>query len=180
MGRTGRKRKGRVVLLLSEGREEQAYNRAQSQYKTVQNAIATQQGNKITMFAPSSDVIPREHTRPECRKMVMNIAEMPANVIPKKRLNATTETSTAPDIYLNSNEMEEFQSRFRIANDSSNEIILGRYSYRNLMPLPVVNFARCDRSLEFTTLVADLEGLVSREEEQLQVIYMKLIIKEKI
>ena len=36
MGRTGRKRKGRVVLLLTQGKEEESYKRAQSQYKSVQ------------------------------------------------------------------------------------------------------------------------------------------------
>ena len=36
MGRTGRKRKGRVVLLLTQGKEEDAYKRSQSQYKSVQ------------------------------------------------------------------------------------------------------------------------------------------------
>jgi ERCC4-related helicase len=36
MGRTGRKRQGRVVLLLAEGKEEDAYKKSQAQYKSVQ------------------------------------------------------------------------------------------------------------------------------------------------
>jgi Fanconi anemia group M protein len=36
MGRTGRKRKGRVVLLLTQGKEEDSYKKSQSQYKSVQ------------------------------------------------------------------------------------------------------------------------------------------------
>ncbi|KAI8611825.1 P-loop containing nucleoside triphosphate hydrolase protein [Chytriomyces sp. MP71] len=47
MGRTGRKREGRVVLLLSEGKEEDAHRRSQLQYKNVQKAILEGQGNKV-------------------------------------------------------------------------------------------------------------------------------------
>lgn len=169
MGRTGRKRKGRVVLLLSQGREEEAYNRAQSQYKTVQNAIATQQGNKITMFCPSSDVIPQNQPKPECQKMIMNIAEMATNCILKRKASSNSEQFSTPDIYLNAAEKQEYQSFFQVSNDVPSEIILGRYTYRNLMPLPVVNFARCNRSLDFTALIANLEDLVSKEEELLLV-----------
>ncbi|KAI8846297.1 P-loop containing nucleoside triphosphate hydrolase protein [Chytridium lagenaria] len=40
MGRTGRKREGRAVLLLAEGKEEDSYRRSQAQYKAIQKAIA--------------------------------------------------------------------------------------------------------------------------------------------
>ncbi|KAJ3069016.1 hypothetical protein HDU98_007904 [Podochytrium sp. JEL0797] len=50
MGRTGRKRTGRVLLLLSEGKEEDAHRTSQAKYKTVQKAIMEGQGNKLTMF----------------------------------------------------------------------------------------------------------------------------------
>ena len=36
MGRTGRKRQGKVVLLLTKGKEEEAYKRSQDKYKSVQ------------------------------------------------------------------------------------------------------------------------------------------------
>ena len=40
MGRTGRKRQGRVVLLLAQGKEEDAYKKSQAQYKSVQVALS--------------------------------------------------------------------------------------------------------------------------------------------
>jgi hypothetical protein len=162
MGRTGRKRKGRVVLLLTKGREEEAYNRAQYQYKSVQNAIATQQGNKIIMFAPSYDVIPANYPRPECQKLVMNIDETPTNHVRKEKRNSSEQTQ---DIYLNADESLEYQLQFKVPRENSCELELGRYAYRNVLPLPCVYLERSDRSLEFNTLMVELEGLVATEEE---------------
>lgn len=39
MGRTGRKRDGKIYVLLSEGKEEDAYSKSQSSYKSVQKVI---------------------------------------------------------------------------------------------------------------------------------------------
>jgi hypothetical protein len=165
MGRTGRKRKGKVVLLLTQGREEEAYNRAQFQYKSVQNAIATQQGNKIIMCAPSLDVIPIKGQRPECRMLMMNIDETPTN-----KCNSAMEETATHDIYLNSGESLEYQLQFHIPPENSSNILLGRYMYRSVMPLPFIHLERSKRSLEFNTVMADLEGLVALEEERFMVI----------
>jgi ERCC4-related helicase len=51
IGRTGRKRDGRIVCLLAEGKEEQAYELSSSKYLTVQKVI--QQGKKLQMYEDS-------------------------------------------------------------------------------------------------------------------------------
>ncbi|KAG0203440.1 hypothetical protein BGX28_004267 [Mortierella sp. GBA30] len=56
MGRTGRKRKGKICVLLAEGQEEQKYRRSQTSYKTVQRAIA--QGNNIQYYPHSPRILP--------------------------------------------------------------------------------------------------------------------------
>jgi hypothetical protein len=48
IGRTGRKRDGRIVLLLAEGKEEQAFDLSNSKYLNVQKTI--QQGKKLNMY----------------------------------------------------------------------------------------------------------------------------------
>jgi ERCC4-related helicase len=48
MGRTGRKRQGRVVLLLTQGKEEESYKKAQAQYKSVQVPLCNGMVSLIT------------------------------------------------------------------------------------------------------------------------------------
>ncbi|KAJ3250263.1 hypothetical protein HDU77_006850 [Chytriomyces hyalinus] len=74
MGRTGRKRDGKVVLLLSEGKEEEAHRRSQIQYKTVQKAIIEGQGAKLKMYAvEDKDRLFPKGVRPDCVKENLEI-----------------------------------------------------------------------------------------------------------
>ncbi|KAL2913489.1 3'-5' DNA helicase [Polyrhizophydium stewartii] len=74
MGRTGRKRQGRIVVLLSKGREEDAHRRAQSQYRSVQKAITEGQGSRIQMYSGElANVLPTG-ARPVCERKVLEIS----------------------------------------------------------------------------------------------------------
>ncbi|XP_008283609.1 Fanconi anemia group M protein [Stegastes partitus] len=57
MGRTGRKRQGRIVVILAEGREERTYNQSQSNKKSVYKSII---GNKsgFHMYPNSPRMLP--------------------------------------------------------------------------------------------------------------------------
>ncbi|XP_045144045.1 Fanconi anemia group M protein [Echinops telfairi] len=67
MGRTGRKRKGRIVVILSEGREEQTYNQSQSNKRSIYRAIS---GNRqvLHFYQESPRMVP-EGVTPELHKM---------------------------------------------------------------------------------------------------------------
>ncbi|XP_069008492.1 Fanconi anemia group M protein [Embiotoca jacksoni] len=67
MGRTGRKRQGRIVVILAEGREERTYNQSQSNKRSVYKSII---GNKIGfhMFPNSPRMLPEE-VKPSLHKM---------------------------------------------------------------------------------------------------------------
>ncbi|KAJ3083897.1 hypothetical protein HK102_000838, partial [Quaeritorhiza haematococci] len=73
IGRTGRKRAGRVVVLVTEGREQKAYAESQTKYKSVQKAITMGQGEKFKMF-PTDDarMIP-PGVNPVCVKMDIEV-----------------------------------------------------------------------------------------------------------
>ncbi|KAM5462814.1 3'-5' DNA helicase [Microsporum audouinii] len=59
MGRTGRKRTGKVVLLLMEGKEEEKYFRAKDNYEKMQQIIAS--GSRFTFHEDKSPrIIPRD------------------------------------------------------------------------------------------------------------------------
>ncbi|XP_041828193.1 Fanconi anemia group M protein [Melanotaenia boesemani] len=67
MGRTGRKRQGRIVVILAEGREEKTYNQSQSNKRSVHRFIT---GNKsgFHMYPNSPRMLP-EGVNPTLHKM---------------------------------------------------------------------------------------------------------------
>ncbi len=57
MGRTGRKRAGRIIVLVTEGKEEQTYNASLSCKKSINKAIMDK--TKLSSFlVPSATLIP--------------------------------------------------------------------------------------------------------------------------
>ncbi|XP_075388221.1 Fanconi anemia group M protein [Tenrec ecaudatus] len=69
MGRTGRKRKGRIVVILSEGREEHTYNQSQSNKRTIYKAIS---GNRqvLHFYQESPRMVP-EGVTPKLHQMAI-------------------------------------------------------------------------------------------------------------
>ncbi|KAG7260019.1 hypothetical protein CRUP_029467 [Coryphaenoides rupestris] len=57
MGRTGRKRQGRIVVILAEGREERTYNQSQSNKRSVYKSIVGDQ-NRFHMYPSSPRMLP--------------------------------------------------------------------------------------------------------------------------
>ncbi|XP_014210062.1 Fanconi anemia group M protein homolog [Copidosoma floridanum] len=72
MGRTGRKRSGRVVLLLTEGKEFQTLNQALSKKDTI-NAKILQSSNIASSLYQSSPRMVPVNMNPECHEMFIKI-----------------------------------------------------------------------------------------------------------
>ncbi|NWW97611.1 FANCM protein, partial [Caloenas nicobarica] len=66
MGRTGRRRQGRIVLILAQGREERTYNQSQSNKRSIHKAIS---GNKMLHFYQHSPRMIPEGINPKLHKM---------------------------------------------------------------------------------------------------------------
>ncbi|KAM6075004.1 Fanconi anemia group M protein isoform 2-T2 [Chlamydotis macqueenii] len=66
MGRTGRRRQGRIVVILTEGREERTYNQSQSNKRSIHKAIS---GNNMLHFYQHSPRMIPEGINPELHKM---------------------------------------------------------------------------------------------------------------
>ncbi|XP_077522214.1 FA complementation group M isoform X1 [Amblyomma americanum] len=73
MGRTGRKRAGRIVVLLTEGKEEQAYKESNYKKQNIHRAITSgrQLGN---LYEASPRMVPRG-INPVCHRMFMTVPE---------------------------------------------------------------------------------------------------------
>ncbi|XP_009999505.1 PREDICTED: Fanconi anemia group M protein [Chaetura pelagica] len=66
MGRTGRRRQGRIVVILAEGREERTYNQSQSNKRSIHKAIS---GSKTLHFYQHSPRMIPEGITPKLHKM---------------------------------------------------------------------------------------------------------------
>ncbi|XP_039597307.1 Fanconi anemia group M protein isoform X2 [Polypterus senegalus] len=73
MGRTGRKRKGRIVIILSEGREERTYNQSQSTRKSIYKTILG--SNKAFHMYPNSPRMVPDGVSPVCHKMYITVGQ---------------------------------------------------------------------------------------------------------
>ncbi|XP_042855878.1 Fanconi anemia group M protein-like isoform X2 [Penaeus japonicus] len=72
IGRTGRKREGRIIILVTKGKEEQMYNQSQLQKKNINKALADGEKLKRFLFPSNDRMVPRGLT-PVCHKLHMKI-----------------------------------------------------------------------------------------------------------
>ena len=72
IGRTGRKREGRVHVLLAQGREEANWDKAQDTYQRVQHVIVS--GDQLELFGDVDRLVP-DDVNPVCKEQVMEIEE---------------------------------------------------------------------------------------------------------
>ncbi|KAK3091417.1 hypothetical protein FSP39_019739 [Pinctada imbricata] len=73
MGRTGRKREGRIVMLVTEGKEEQIYNQSQYSKKNIHKAILN--GAKSLQFYNGNPRMVPEGWSPTCHKMYITVTQ---------------------------------------------------------------------------------------------------------
>ena len=72
IGRTGRKREGRVHVLLAQGREEANWNKAQETYQQVQHIIVS--GDQLELYGDVRRLVP-DDINPVCKEQIMEIEE---------------------------------------------------------------------------------------------------------
>ncbi|KAL9851046.1 Fanconi anemia group M protein isoform 2-T2 [Geothlypis trichas] len=70
MGRTGRRRHGRIVLILAQGREERTYNQSQCNKRSIHKAIS---GSKTLRFYQHSPRMVPEGINPKVHKMFITV-----------------------------------------------------------------------------------------------------------
>ncbi|XP_054651413.1 Fanconi anemia group M protein isoform X2 [Dunckerocampus dactyliophorus] len=134
MGRTGRKRQGRIVVILAEGREERTYNQSQSNKRSVLKSIV---GNKsgFHMYPNSPRMLP-DGVNPTLHKMHITCGQFDhresrrrsvrgrrshiegrASLIHPYNLNC--EEGAASGAFLSSTEYSLWASSMRLAEDEA-------------------------------------------------------------
>ena len=131
MGRTGRKRSGRIVVIVAEGKEEQIYLKSQSNKTSIHRAI--RDGCKSLQFYQAAPrMIPR-HIHPEVHKMHMSID---AYIDPKagksgravkgrggqSRLSFGPTRKDPKGVYLTDGELDYWSKNFALSDRDSKAI----------------------------------------------------------
>eukprot|EP00095_Tigriopus_kingsejongensis_P003009 maker-scaffold170_size291898-snap-gene-0.16 protein:Tk03009 transcript:maker-scaffold170_size291898-snap-gene-0.16-mRNA-1 annotation:"hypothetical protein LOTGIDRAFT_127429" len=106
MGRTGRKRAGRIIVLVTEGKEEQTYNQSMYSKNAINKAILEK--HKLSAFlAPSPRMIPRG-INPICHKMSMIVRTFQSTK-PSKRSFSDANSSSRIDQMLDGGRAGSFR-----------------------------------------------------------------------
>ncbi|KAL7754370.1 3'-5' DNA helicase [Sorochytrium milnesiophthora] len=76
VGRTGRKRDGKVFILLTAGKEQEKYRRSQDGYKALQSSIR-HQDRQFALYRKSTRVLPWvPHAKPVCIKLRFHVPDL--------------------------------------------------------------------------------------------------------
>ncbi|KAJ3123675.1 hypothetical protein HK098_001707 [Nowakowskiella sp. JEL0407] len=104
IGRTGRKREGRVVTLLSRGKEEEVYKKSHSQHKNVQNLL-TNSKRKLNLFDKEKGRMFPRGIKPVEEQKVLEIKKVAER---KKERRKTTKTNDSTAGLLTEIQQREF------------------------------------------------------------------------
>ncbi|XP_012498413.1 PREDICTED: Fanconi anemia group M protein [Propithecus coquereli] len=140
MGRTGRKRQGRIVVILAEGREERIYNQSQSNKRNIYKAIS---GNRqvIHFYQRSPRMVP-DGINPELHKMfithgVYEPEKASRNLQRKSSMiscrNGMKQSNSKKDWFLSEEEFKLWNRLYRLRdNDEIKEITLPQVQFPSL------------------------------------------------
>ncbi|KAG0323600.1 hypothetical protein BGZ99_002696 [Dissophora globulifera] len=184
MGRTGRKRKGKICLLLAEGTEEQKYRRSQTSYKAVQRAIA--QGTNIQYYPHSPRILP-PGPPPTCDLVHIDV---PTYVMPsssRKRKKVVAEGSGGrrrlgdDSAFLDSEELARFQQRYllpkrgirritfasacaKLHSNKKRSVVVANTTFRIGHSSRTIDFISAVNGIAKSRVAQSLEGLTGRPE----------------
>ncbi|KFQ62303.1 Fanconi anemia group M protein, partial [Pelecanus crispus] len=140
MGRTGRRRQGRIVVILAEGREERTYNQSQSNKRSIHKAIS---GNKMLHFYQRSPRMIPQGINPKLHKMFITAEKYePSNsrMLSKERRTSQKQIHCHENWSLSPEEFEIWDRLYRIKeNDGVKEPILPQIQFETLENLEEVS-----------------------------------------
>ncbi|XP_055274295.1 Fanconi anemia group M protein isoform X6 [Moschus berezovskii] len=140
MGRTGRKRQGRIVVILAEGREERTYNQSQCNKRSIYKAIS---GNRqVLHFYQGSPRMVPDGVNPQLHKMFITHGvyepEKPSRNLQRKSSifsyrNGIKQSNSKNDWFLSEEEFKLWNRRYRLRDtDEIQEITLPQVQFLSL------------------------------------------------
>ncbi|NWT76148.1 FANCM protein, partial [Prunella himalayana] len=133
MGRTGRRRHGRIVVILAQGREERTYNQSQCNKRSIHKAIS---GNKTLRFYQHSPRMVPEGINPKVHKMFITAEKQEqstSRVLSKERRSSQKQMNSHESWSLSPEEFEIWDRLYRIKeSDGIKEPVLPRVQFETL------------------------------------------------
>ncbi|NWW97224.1 FANCM protein, partial [Rhynochetos jubatus] len=133
MGRTGRRRQGRIVVILAEGREERTYNQSQSNKRSIHKAIA---GNKTLHFYQRSPRMIPAGVNPKMHKMFITAEKYEpsdSGMLSKERRSGQKQVRCHENWSLSPEEFEVWDRLYRIKeSDGIKEPTLPQIQFETL------------------------------------------------
>uniref|UniRef100_A0A665UZR2 FA complementation group M n=1 Tax=Echeneis naucrates TaxID=173247 RepID=A0A665UZR2_ECHNA len=121
MGRTGRKRQGRIVIILAEGREEKIYNQSQSNKRSVYKSILSNK-SMFHMYPNSPRMLP-EGVKPALHKMHITCGQFDhqenSRLSARGRRSHSEGQSSKSDGFLSSTEYALWESTMKLKEDEA-------------------------------------------------------------
>lgn len=99
MGRTGRKRNGKICILLTEGKEELNFKSAMDEYVKVQNAV---NAGKVKLYSPNPILMNKNECFCIMKKFETGPAFIKANSEKTKSVSSDILTRDEYEVYLTS------------------------------------------------------------------------------
>ncbi|TKC39145.1 hypothetical protein EI555_017052 [Monodon monoceros] len=140
MGRTGRKRQGRIVVILAEGREERTYNQSQCNKRSIYKAIS---GNRqVLHFYQGSPRMVPDGINPHLHKMFITHGvyepDKPSRNLQRKSSifssrKGMRQSNSKNDWFLSEEEFKLWNRRYRLRDtDEIKEITLPQIQFLSL------------------------------------------------
>ncbi|NXB90595.1 FANCM protein, partial [Vidua chalybeata] len=133
MGRTGRRRHGRIVVILAQGREERNYNQSQCNKRSIHKAIS---GNKTLRFYQHSPRMVPEGINPKVHKMFITAEKQEqstSRMLSKERRSSQKQMNSHESWSLSPEEFEIWDRLYRIKeSDGIKEPVLPRVQFETL------------------------------------------------
>ncbi|XP_042533879.1 Fanconi anemia group M protein isoform X1 [Dipodomys spectabilis] len=136
MGRTGRKRQGRIVVILAEGREERTYNQSQSNKRNIYKAISG--SRQILHYYQGSPRMVPDDINPKLHKMfithgVFESEKASRSVRRKSSRERMRQNQSRKDCFLTEEEFKLWNRLYRLKDsDEIKEITLPQVHFPSL------------------------------------------------
>uniref|UniRef100_A0A2K6JTM0 RNA helicase n=1 Tax=Rhinopithecus bieti TaxID=61621 RepID=A0A2K6JTM0_RHIBE len=140
MGRTGRKRQGRIVVILSEGREERIYNQSQSNKRNICKAISS--NRQVLHFYQRSPRMVPDGINPKLHKMFITHGvyepDKPSRNLRRKSSifsyrDGMSQSKLKKDWFLSEEEFKLWNKLYRLRDsDEIKEITLPQVQFSSL------------------------------------------------
>ncbi|CEP17934.1 hypothetical protein [Parasitella parasitica] len=184
MGRTGRKRQGKCIMLHTES-EEKKFNQAKETYARVQGLIA--RGVSLTYYKPEPQILPSNYKPTICRKQLI-VGTYQRKAISKRQRKITGNMNYTPEGFLQPDVEKAFIRNF--CNQHKNYInmdqIRNQYwpaektirSISKFVPLQAQlqathRVGHSKRSLQLANLVEKMEYRIMHPGEKIKVVVPK-------